>query len=127
MGRLRRLISVTFATTVAIGGALVFVPVACLVDPVTRSAGFALTEYALSVLSEDFPDGPADSDLVLFGRFVWGAAVLVCALPVIVVALVGEMTGTRRTALVCRRNGFRRRFRAVGHPGDASFAQGHRV
>ena len=95
MGRLRRLISVTFATAVAIGGALVFVPVACLVDPVTRSAGFALTEYALSVLSEDFPVGPADSDLVLFGCFVWGAAVLVCALPVIVVALVGEMTGTR--------------------------------
>jgi hypothetical protein len=95
MGRLRHLISVTFATAVAIGGALVFVPVACLIDPVTRSAGFALTEYALSVLGEDFPDGPPDSDLVLFGRFVWGAAVVVCALPVIVVALVGEMTGTR--------------------------------
>ena len=95
MGRLRRLISVIFAMAVAIGAALVFVAVACLVDPVTRSAGFALTEYALSVLSEDFPDGPADNDLVLFGRFVWSAAVVVCALPVIVVALVGEMTRIR--------------------------------
>ncbi|WGJ14967.1 hypothetical protein QEV83_01245 [Methylocapsa sp. D3K7] len=94
MGRLRRLISVIFATAVAIGAALVFVPVACLVDPVTRVAGFALMEYALSTASVDFPDGPSDSDLVLFGRFVWLAAVLVCALPVIVVAWIGEIART---------------------------------
>jgi hypothetical protein len=95
MGRLRRSISVIFATVVAIGAGLVFVPVACLVDPVTRAAGFALAQYALSALNAEFPDGPSDGDLALFGRFVWAAAVLVCAVPVIVVAWIGEIARMR--------------------------------
>jgi hypothetical protein len=95
MGRLRRSISVIFATGVAIGAGLVFVPVACLIDPVTRVAGFALAENVFSALNSEFPEGPSDVDLLLFGRFVWAAAVLVCVVPVIVVAWIGEIAGTR--------------------------------
>jgi len=57
MGWLRRTISVIFATAVAIGVDLVFVPVAALIDPVTRGAGFALTQYAVLALDSDFAVG----------------------------------------------------------------------
>ena len=95
MGRLRRSISVIFATVGAIGAGLVFIPVACLVDPVTRAAGFALAQYALAALNAEFPEGLSDGDLVLFGHFVWGAAVLICVVPVIFVAWIGEIARMR--------------------------------
>ncbi len=44
---LRRAIGVIFATAVAIGAGLVFLPVAALADPVTRAAGFALIQFAV--------------------------------------------------------------------------------
>jgi hypothetical protein len=72
---------------------LVFVPVACLVNPVTRAVGFALAQYALSALNAELPDGPSDGDLALFGSFVWIAIVLICVVPVIVVAWIGPEGG----------------------------------
>ncbi|HUZ91465.1 MAG TPA: hypothetical protein VMU78_06155, partial [Methylocella sp.] len=76
---------------VAIGAGLVFVPVAALVDPVTRAAGFALTQYAVLALDWDFVAGPAGDDFALLTWFVWIAVVTVCALPLIVVVLIGEV------------------------------------
>ena len=95
MGRVRRAISVIFATMVAIGAGLFFVPVACLIDPVTRAAGFAFTQYAVSALNAEFPAGPENGGLALLGRFVWIAVVLVCGVPVLGVAWIGEISGTR--------------------------------
>jgi hypothetical protein len=55
---LRRAIGVIFATAVAIGAGLVFLPVAALADPVTRAAGFALIQFAVRALADaDFVDG----------------------------------------------------------------------
>lgn len=91
MAWLRRAISVVFATGIAVGAGLVFVPVAAFVDPVTRAAGFALTKYAISALDVDFSVGPDGDDLALLTRFVWMALVMVCAVPIIVVSLIGEI------------------------------------
>jgi hypothetical protein len=95
MGWLRRTISVIFATVVAIGVNLVFVPVAALIDPVTRGAGYALTQYAVLALDADYAVGSAGGDFALFTQFVWMAVVTVCAVPVIVVALIGEIARVR--------------------------------
>jgi hypothetical protein len=95
MGWLRRAISVIFAIAVAIGVGLVFVPVAALVDPVTRAAGFALAQYAVWALDSDFSAGVEGGNFALFTWVVWMAAVTVCALPVIGVVLIGEITRMR--------------------------------
>jgi hypothetical protein len=95
MGWLRRAISVIFATVVAIGAGLVFVLAAALIDPVTRAAGFALAQYAVLALDSDFAAGPAGGDFALLIGFVWIAVVMVCALPVIVVVLIGEIARIR--------------------------------
>jgi len=55
---LRRAIGVIFATAIAIGAGLVFLPVAALADPVTRAAGFALIQFAVWALADaDIVDG----------------------------------------------------------------------
>ena len=84
-----------FAASVAIGAGLVFVPVAALVDPVTRAAGFALIQYAVLALDADFAAGPEGGDFALLARFVWMAVVMVCAVPVVFVALIGEIARVR--------------------------------
>lgn len=106
MGGLRRGISVMFATMVAIGAGIVFVPVAVLVDPVTRTAGLALTQYAILVLNEAVPAGPAGGDFALLSRFVWAAAVSVCAVPVMVVAWIGEIAKIRASIWYAIATGF---------------------
>jgi hypothetical protein len=92
MNWLQRAISVIFATVVAIGAGLVFVPVAVFIDPKTRAAGFALVQYAASALDNNFALGLLGSDFAILTRFVWMVAVMVCAVPVIVVGLIGEVT-----------------------------------
>jgi hypothetical protein len=95
MGWLRRAIGMIFATAVAIGAGLVFVPFAVLADPVTRAAAFAFTQYAVLALDEDFAAGLADGGFPLLARFVWMAVVMVCAVPVIAVGLIGEIARVR--------------------------------
>ncbi|MGA9215933.1 MAG: hypothetical protein WBZ54_11920, partial [Methylocella sp.] len=84
---LRRAIGVIFATAVAIGAGLVFLPVAALADPVTRAAGFALIQFAVWALADvDIADEPNGGGLAALTRFVWMAVVTVCAVPVVAVA-----------------------------------------
>jgi hypothetical protein len=89
---LRTAISVIFATVVAIGAGLVFVPVAVFIDPKTRAASFVLAQYAASTLDMNFAFGLLGSDFALLAQFVWMVAVMVCAVPVIVAGLIGEIT-----------------------------------
>jgi hypothetical protein len=92
----RRAIGVTFATAVAIGAGLVFLPVAALTDPVTRAAGFALIQFAVWALADaGIADGIYGGDLAALTRFVWTAAVTVCAMPVVAVAAIGEVARVR--------------------------------
>jgi len=54
-----------------------------------------LTQYAVLALDADFAVGSAGGDFALFTQFVWMAVVTVCAVPVIVVALIGEIARVR--------------------------------
>ena len=101
MGWLRRAIGVIFATA-----GLVFVPVAVLVDPVTRAAAFAFTQFAVSALDADFTVGPAGGDFALLTRFVWMAVVTVCAFPMIVVGFIGEIARVRALLWYASATGF---------------------
>ena len=81
---------------VAIGAGLVFLPVVALADPVTREAGFALIQFAVSALADaNLADGIYGGGLAALTRFVWTAAVTVCAIPVVAVALIGEVAKVR--------------------------------
>ena len=106
MGWLSRTASVIFATVVATGAALVFVPVAALVDPVMRAAGLALTQYAILTLDADYAVRPAGLDFAMLARFVWLAAVTVCAFPVFVVGLIGEIARVRALLWYAGATGF---------------------
>ena len=93
---LRRAIGVIFATAVAIGAGLVFLPVAALVDPVTRAAGFALIQFAVWALADaEIADGLDCGDLPALTRFVWMAVMTVCVVPVVAVASIGEVARVR--------------------------------
>ncbi len=93
---LRRAIGVIFATAVAIGAGLVFVPIAALADPVTRAAGFALIQFvAWSVTDTELGDGPDCGGLPALTRFVWLAVMTVCVVPVVAVVLIGEVARVR--------------------------------
>jgi hypothetical protein len=93
---LRRATGVIFATAVAIGAGLVFLPVAALADPVTRAAGFALIQFAIWALADaDFADRLNGGGLAALTRFVWTAVVTVCVVPVFAVAAIGEVARVR--------------------------------
>jgi len=93
---LRRAIGVIFATAIAIGAGLVFLPVAALADPVTCAAGFALIQFAVWALADaDIVDGVNGGGLAALTRFVWMAVVTVCVVPVVAVASIGEIARVR--------------------------------
>ncbi|MGH6843324.1 MAG: hypothetical protein ACRECU_01090, partial [Methylocella sp.] len=92
----RRAIGVIFAMAVAIGTGLVFLPVAAIIDPVTRAAGFALIQFAVWVLADaNIADGLNCAGLAALIHFVWKVVVTVCAVPVVAVALIGEVAKVR--------------------------------
>lgn len=93
---IRRAIGVIFATGVAIGAGLLCLPVAALVDPVTCASSFAVIRFAIaSVADAGLPDRFDDSDLAQLTGVVWTAAMAVCAVPVVAVALLGEVAKVR--------------------------------
>lgn len=95
MGWLRRMTGVIFAAAVAIGTGLVIVPAAVLADPVTRAASFALAQYAVLALETDVPFRLDDNDFIVLAHFLWMSAVMVCAVPVVIVAAIGETAKVR--------------------------------
>jgi len=89
-----RTIVIIAALAVAIAAGLVFLPVAALVDPVTRAAAAAFSVcriFALLVASFSWvgPDRAAGA----FVLALWTIAVTICVAPVVVVALIGEVAG----------------------------------
>ncbi len=92
----RRAIGVIFAMAVAIGAGLVVLPVAALIDPVTRAAGFALIQFAVWAFADaDIADGLNGGGLAALTSFVWMAIVTVCVFPVVAVASLGEIARVR--------------------------------
>jgi len=92
----RRAIGVIFAMAVAIGAGVVFLPVVALADPVTRAAGFALIQFAVWLLADaDIADGLNGDGLAALIHLVWKAVMMVCAVPVVAVASLGEVARVR--------------------------------
>jgi hypothetical protein len=89
-----RTIIIIVALAVAVAAGLVFLPIAALVDPVTRAAGAAFSAsgiFALLVTSFSW-DGP-DQAAGAFLLALWTIAVMICVAPVLLVALIGEVAG----------------------------------
>jgi hypothetical protein len=84
MGWLRRAAGVIFAIGVAIGAGLVFLLVAALVDPVTRSSGFTLVQFATAaVVDADGTESLGYSGLTELSGFIWMAVMTVCVAPLV--------------------------------------------
>ncbi|SFK35996.1 hypothetical protein [Methylocapsa palsarum] len=94
MKSLRRAVIVVFGLAIAIGAGLLILPVAALVDPVTRNAGFALAEFVVFALTSAWADGsPGEGDWVV--HLGWVAIVLVCVMPLVFAVLLGEIARVR--------------------------------
>jgi hypothetical protein len=89
-----RTILIIVALAVAVAAGLVFLPIAALVDPVTRAAAAAFSAcgiFALLVASFSWIGPERAGGAFLFA--LWTIAVTICVAPVLVVALVGEVAG----------------------------------
>jgi hypothetical protein len=125
---LRRATGVIFATAVAIGAGLVFLPIGALADPVTRAAGFALIQFAVWELADaDIADGLDCGGLFALTRFVWIAVMTVRVVPVVAVAAIGEVARVRALSWYGGRHRPRRRVRAMAHPRDVASAKSGRL
>ena len=93
MNGLRGAILSLFGLMVAIAAALVVLPIACLVDPVTRQAAAAFAHVAFFTLADPgFAESPTVAAAEL-ARFVWTAIVAVCVVPLAITVLTGAAAG----------------------------------
>jgi hypothetical protein len=82
-------------------------PAAALVDPATRQASLALAGLAVSAaLGPGIADGEDGSGLSGVVRLIWTAAMAVCVLPTVAVALLGETARVRALAWYAGATGF---------------------
>lgn len=89
-----RTIVVVVALAVAIAAGLVFLPIAALVDPVTRNAGAAFSASGiLALIVASFSWASPDRAAGAFFFALWSIAIAICVAPVLLVALVGEVAG----------------------------------
>ena len=95
MAWLRRATGVIFAIAAAIGAGVVALPVAALIDPVTRHAGFCLLQFAIAAAATELAGGLDGNSLAVLVGFVRMPVITVCAIPVVTVALLGEIARVR--------------------------------
>jgi hypothetical protein len=88
----RRLIVMTFGFLIATGVGAIFLPLAALFDPTTREAGFDATAAAFVALIDELSayDPPYFAPSAMSFLF-WAIFVGVCAAPLAVSALIGEV------------------------------------
>lgn len=92
----RRLVVISFGFVVAAAAGMVFLPLALFVDASNPDGGLAvaltnLFAAALGVLDE----GSADDAFAAVGFVLWAVGVVVCAAPLAIAALIGEVAGVR--------------------------------
>jgi hypothetical protein len=91
MNAVRRAILGAFGLTVAIAAALIVLPIAALVDPVTRDAGAAFVHFAFFSLADASLDGSSAFAAAELARFVWTVLVAVCVVPLVMTVLIGAV------------------------------------
>jgi hypothetical protein len=88
---LSRVLRVGLALVAAIVVALIFLPIATVIDPVTRDAGADLTVAALlNLLKRTLSEQSPGQAITLTVAAVRSAAILLCGLPIVLVGLIGE-------------------------------------
>ncbi len=95
MNLLRRAIVVLFGAAIAIAAGLATLPIAALLDPVTRDAGFALAEVAFFALTRASPDNSSLAELAGLIHFAWTAVMAICVMPLAFAVLLGEIAKVR--------------------------------
>jgi hypothetical protein len=93
---IRRFLVMVFACLIATGVGAIFLPVAALFDPTTREAGFQASLAAFFAIIDDIdrydaPNFAASAISFLF----WAVVVGVCAAPLAIAALIGEVANAR--------------------------------
>ncbi|WOJ89033.1 hypothetical protein RZS28_14650 [Methylocapsa polymorpha] len=95
MNRIRRAIVVSFGIAIAIAAGLAVLPVAALIDPVTRDAGFALAEVAFFALTRVDLNELSRADTAGLLHFAWTAVMAICVMPLVFAVLLGEIAKVR--------------------------------
>ncbi|WP_051953205.1 hypothetical protein [Methylocapsa aurea] len=95
MNGLRRAIVLLFGAAIAIAAGLIVFPMAALVDPVTREAGYALAEFTFFAFTRSQIDGLSMGEEEGLFHFVWAAVMAICVAPVVFAALIGEIARVR--------------------------------
>jgi hypothetical protein len=95
MNNIRRAIIVLFGAAIGVAAGLAALPVAALLDPVTREAGFALAELAFFALTRVDLDGLSAPDAAGFIHFAWTAVIAICVMPLVFSVLLGEIAKIR--------------------------------
>lgn len=91
---LRRIIVMTFAFLIATGAGAVFLPTAALFDSATREAGFDATIAGfVAIIDNMMQDGSPDFAVSALGFVFWAVFIGVCAAPLAIAALIGEVAG----------------------------------
>jgi hypothetical protein len=91
MNGVRRAILSLFGLTVAIAAALIVLPVAAVIDPVTREAGTALARFVFFSLADTSFHGSSAYAAAELARFVWTVLVAVCVIPLVMAVLIGAV------------------------------------
>ncbi len=86
----------SFGFVVAASAGALFLPFAALFDPVVREVGLdAAASGFFSALDEAMRDGDPSTSVAALGLVFWSILIAVCALPLAVSALIGEIAGAR--------------------------------
>ena len=91
---LGRAILIVTGLILGCGAALVFLPVAAFLDPVTREAGAALGFFGLTSAAGALMAGEADR-IAALGAALSTGLFAICVLPLVLTALIGEAARTR--------------------------------
>ena len=90
---LRRTVIVSFGFIVAAGAGALFLPLAALFDPLVREVGFNAAASGLFAALDD--EGDPRAGFAALGLVFWAILIAVCALPLAMAALIGEIAGAR--------------------------------
>jgi hypothetical protein len=103
-----RFLIVIVALFVAIAAALVFLPIAALIDPIARSAGADLTiATLLAMLDGELSDrATAGHTLMTILQMIRSVTAIICVLPIVVIGLIGEIAGVASWVWYCVATGF---------------------
>jgi hypothetical protein len=91
MNGVRRAILSLFGLTVATAAALIVLPFAAIIDPVTREAVADFAHFVFFSLADASFDGSSAFAAAELARFVWTVLVAVCVIPLVMAVLIGAV------------------------------------